>query len=368
MGKLRSAVVILLFVCGLATVGYGEQRKTRIFVVSSYDREYLWSQSTNKGVCSALLDFKFIDNQKQADQYSQNDFLETDKLVIKKAWMDTRRKSTKKEIAVSCARIIDEINAFKPDAILLGDDNATNYIGNPFMDTDIPVVFWGVDGTPLKFGLVDSIEHPGHNITGVYQPGYAKDCLEYLKMLVPEAKTFVILSDSSETGRAKAKIIQELARAGKLPMTLTDTILTNSFVEWKAAASGLQDSVDAFFLLNHNTLVDDGGNKIEQLKAGAWYLAHIKKPECAPEEQFVLEGALIAVDDSGFKQGYEAVRFVNLILRENKNPAELAVITPSRGAIIVNRARAKMLGIEVSGKTFIEEFVDTSVALDKYPQ
>ena len=42
---------------------------------------------------------------------------------------------------------------------------------------DTPVVFWGVNGRPLKYGLLDSLERPGHNVTGVYQAGYLEECL-----------------------------------------------------------------------------------------------------------------------------------------------------------------------------------------------
>lgn len=130
----------------------------------------------------------------------------------------------------------------------------------------------------------------------------------------------------------------------------------------------LQNKVDAFFVVNHNTLKDEQGNPVDQLKAGAWYLRNIKKPECSPEKQFVQEGMLLVVDDSGFKQGYEAVRMAHMILREKKEPKDITVIAPTRGAIIVNRQRAQMLGINLSGKDFIEEYIDKALALEKYPQ
>lgn len=140
--KIMKTLLILIFIFCFNLVGYGQQ-KTRIFVVSSYHREYLWSQDTNAGVCAALLDFKFLDNKAQTDEYTQNDFVETEKTIVKKAWMDTKRKSAKNEIAQATAKIVEAIKEFKPDLILLGDDNATNYIGTQFIDTNIPVVFWG---------------------------------------------------------------------------------------------------------------------------------------------------------------------------------------------------------------------------------
>ncbi|MFH1398168.1 MAG: ABC transporter substrate binding protein [Candidatus Omnitrophota bacterium] len=366
--KLEKIIFVLLFVFGLVSVSYGEPKKIRIFVVSSYHREYLWSQDTHKGVCAALLDFKFLDNKAQTDEYTQNDYLKTDKIVIKKAWMDTKRKSAKNEIAQATAKIVEEINEFKPDLILLGDDNAVNYIGNQFIDTDIPVVFWGINGIPLKYGLLDSLERPGHNVTGVYQSGYEREALEYLKKLVPEIKTLAVLSDDSETGRAKVKKIENFAEEGSLPFKLVESVVTNSYLEWQSAALRLQNKIDAFFISNHNTLKDEQGNPVDQLKAGAWYLRNIMKPDCGHEKQFVQEGILLVVDDSGFKQGYEAVRMAYMILHEKKDPASIPVIAPTRGAVMVNRERALMLGIDLSGKDFIEEYTDKALALEIYPQ
>ncbi len=358
----------LLSVFCLASARCEAAEKTRLFVVSSYHREYLWSQDTQKGLCAALKDFKFVESDSQLDEFTKNDFLETDTLVIKKVWMDTKRRNGKTEMATASERIAEEIKTFKPDLILLGDDNATRYIGNQFIDASLPVVFWGVNGNPLKYSLVDSIERPGHNITGVYQPGYYKEGLERLKQLYPSLKTLAILSDDSETGRSHEKAIEELIKNGRLPLILVESFRTNSFSEWKTNTLRLAEKVDAFFVVNHSTFKDDSGKPVDQLEAAAWYLTHIHKPEVTPEKQMVQEGLLIAADDSGFKQAYEAVRLADAILHGKKDPSSIPIVAPTRGAIIVNRQRAKALGIDLSEKGVIEETIDTSLALEKYPQ
>ncbi len=76
----------------------------------------------------------------------------------------------------------------------------------------------------------------------------------------------------------------------------------------------------------------------------------------------------MVVDDSGFKQGYEAVKTAYQILIKRKNPANIPVHAPERGPVIVNRQRANMLGVDISGKAFIEEFFDNALALEKYPK
>jgi len=368
MKRLFRIISVFLFAgCFLSPISARDE-KFLIFFLSTYHREYLWSQHTQKGVCAGLLEFKFLDGKEQADEFTAKDFVETPTAVIKKVWMNTKVRSKKEEINAASVRIAEEIREFKPGIILLGDDNATNYIGNQFIDSTIPVVFWGVDGTPMKYGLLDSIGHPGHNITGVYQPGYYQETLEYLKKLLPGIRTFAILSDDSETGRAKTKVIAKRAEEGVLPLKLEETVLTNSFPEWQAAVLRLKDKVDAFFIVNHNTLKDEKGDSLDPLKVASWYLQNVKKPEATMEKQFVEEGMLIAVDDSGFKQGYEAVRMAHLILHERKDPASLPSIAPERGPVTINRQRADMLGIDLANKGVLEVFIDKALALEKYPK
>ena len=363
-----SAGMALFFLTGISPMVYGDAGKLRIFVVSSYHREYLWSQDTNKGLCAAFRDFKFLDNDQQVAAYTKNDLVETDTVVIRKAWMDTKRKNNKDEIAATTNAVINEIKLFKPDLVFLGDDNATNFIGAHLYSTAVPVVFWGVDFNPSAYGYLDSMAHPGHNVTGVYQSGYFKESLDVLKKLYPDLKTFAILSDGSETGKAKSREIASLAAKGQLPLQLVDQVATNSFTEWQDRTRELQDKVDAFFVVNHGSLKGDDGTSVDSLKAGAWYLSNIKKPEAAPEKQFVQEGALVTVDDSGYKQAYEAGRMADRILHQKKNPADIAVIAPTRGRIIVNRQRAVTLGLDLLKNDFIEEFIERSAALEKYPQ
>ena len=168
--------------------------------------------------------------------------MESSRAVIRKWWMDTKRHNTLAEIKVTVAKIMRELDAFAPDIVLLGDDNATNYVGNQYIDGGTPVVFWGVNGNPLKYGLIDSIEHPGHNVTGVYQAGYLKEGVSWLTQLLPDVKTIAVLSDDSETGRAKAKGLQRLAREGELPVTL---VTPSSPVPWQPGRRGLWNSSPA---------------------------------------------------------------------------------------------------------------------------
>lgn len=366
----RRAVLIDLSAAGLIATAGGlakattPSKKKRIFIVSSYDRRYIWSQSTQKGANAAMRKFGYLDNDQQAAQLLRDDKVESSRAVIQKEWMDSKRKDSRTDLANATTRIMSALTAFKPDLVLLGDDNAARYIGAQLLDTRTPVVFWGVNGLPLKYGLVESMDAPGRNVTGVWQSGYHKESLDLLKRLVPKAKTFAILACDSESSRPNVKMIEQLAQRGELPLQLVDRVMTNSLDEFKSRALELAKRVDAFVVLNHDTLRDAKGNHVDMLDVGRWYLTNIKIPEASHEDQFVLEGMLLTANDSGFNQGHLAVEMAYSILDRGLNPARMAVRTPERGPYLVNRNRAKALGIKLDDALYlIDEVIDTSLAL-----
>jgi ABC-type uncharacterized transport system substrate-binding protein len=363
---LSRAILLLLLVLLLAPRLQAQDKPgpKRIFIVSSYDRAYIWSKSTQQGVNAAMRKYGYLTTDQQAREFLRTDRLQTDKVVLRKMWMDTKRRGGTLEMAASTTAIMQEIRKFAPDLVMLGDDNAANYIGNQLLDSKVPVVFWGINGLPLRYGLIDKLEAPGRNVTGVWQSGYHKESLDLLKRLVPKAKTFGILACDSESTRPNIKMIEQLDRRGVLPFKLVDKVVTNSYEDFQAGALALARKVDVLFVLNHDTLRDRRGRHVDMLTAGRWYLNNIKIPEASHEDQFVLEGMLLTANDSGYNQGFVAFEMAYGILEQGLNPARMAVRTPERGPYLVNRNRARALGIRLDESMYlIDEIVDKSLAL-----
>jgi len=359
-------VVVVLGLC-LVSIGYGspkkEPAKKRIVVVSSYHREYVWSQETNEGFCAAMLKFGYFDDKTQAGEYTKNDAVETSKVIVKKLWLDAKRKKSREEKVEMTVHITKAIKEFKPDLIFLGDDDAAQYIGDQFLDTKIPIVFWGVNNTPVKYGLVDRPDRPGHNVTGIFQPGYYVESLDLLKKIAPSLKTFAVLTDDTTAGRSHYKAIEYLAQQGVLPLALKETVITGDYEVFKSSALELQKTVDAFFIAQYSSLRDKSGNYVSAFEVAAWYIANIKIPETSEQGQFVRQGMLCGADDSGYNQGYEAVAVAHEILAKGANPATYPVRAPKRGVLIANRQRAAMLGITLTPEMGIEEYVEKAAAL-----
>lgn len=327
---------------------HAQDAPARIAVVSSYHPEMVWVQEVHKGRCAALLESGYL-NADEIATYSKTDRVEGNKCVIQKWWMDTKRLNERRQIADSLVRIVAAIDTFKPDVILLGDDNAANYIGNHYLDTGIPVVFCGVNGLPIKYGLVETIDRPGHNVTGIYQTGYHADAIRVLKQLDPEIKRLALLSDDSPTGRAILKSFRNAVRKSNSDLKIVATIQTNSYSKLQRMVKEV--SVDAFFLGTLFTLKDDDDKPVSDDEAYQWYVTNIKVAEIATNRDAVNAGGLFCVEDAGSNQGRESVNVAARILR-GESPASIGCYTPGPGPVIFNNARLTNLGITADPKSF----------------
>ena len=366
MTLLKALAVLLAGLC-LASVCYGAPEnspgKKRLLVVSSYHREYRLSQQSNEGFCAAMLKLGYFDRKDQADDYTKNDHVETSKVVIKKMWMDSKRKNSSADKEEMSIKIYRAAQDFMPDLIFLGDDNAADYIGRKYLDSHVPIVFWGLNNNPAKYGLLDRADKPGHNVTGVYQSGYYVESLQLLKSTVPDVTTFAVLSDNTPSGRSHTKKIKYYARKSALPLTLVETVSTSDYEQWKKKALELQEKVDAFFTAQYSGLKDKKGNYVPTSKVANWYVSHIKIPEAAGFKFIIEEGMLCGVDDSHYNQGYEAALIAHDILAKGANPASYPPRTPDRGPLMVNKKRAEMLGIKLTQDMGIEEYIEEASAL-----
>lgn len=74
---LASLVMAAILVAPNAIQAETAFNRHRIFIVSSYDRDYLWSQSTHRGVVAAMRQHGYLESTEQAESFAAADYLES---------------------------------------------------------------------------------------------------------------------------------------------------------------------------------------------------------------------------------------------------------------------------------------------------
>ena len=203
----------------------------------------------------------------------------------------------------------------------------------------IPVVF-GVGDDPVQLGLVESLAHPGGNLTGVttLSGELGSKRLELLRELVPTAALVgVLVNPTNVNAEAVLKDLQTAARAVGLQIHLlrasTEHEIESAFATLlELRTEGLMVGTDPFF-----------NSRSEQLARLA--LRHAV-PTVFQFREFAVAGGLMSYGGS-ITEVYRLVGiYVGRILKGEK-PAELPVQQVTKVELLINLKTAKALGLNV---------------------
>jgi ABC-type uncharacterized transport system substrate-binding protein len=203
----------------------------------------------------------------------------------------------------------------------------------------IPIVF-SIGADPIELGLVASFNHPGGNVTGMFQFNNALlvKRLEMMRELVPGAALIGLLVDPSgaETQRRSASLLEAARAVGQRILVLS---ATNQEQFEEVFATAVRERIDA--LLVGNAVVFTNGR--EHLVALA---ARYAVPASYEYREFVAAGGLLSYGASHTNEYRQVGVYVGRVLKGEK-PADMPVTQTTKFELVVNLKTAKALGLNV---------------------
>jgi ABC-type uncharacterized transport system substrate-binding protein len=204
----------------------------------------------------------------------------------------------------------------------------------------IPIVFF-VGTDPVESGLVQSLNRPGENITGVslIDVEVVAKRIQLLHELMPTATSFALLVNPKNpiTSRAETREAQLAANALGLHLLVLEAGISGDIPDTIAAfvrqqASALLVSNDILFSTVQDQLID---------------LAMRHKIVLSiPEVLAVRKGALLAYAPDVMAAWREVGVYAGRILKGEK-PSDLPVQRSVKVSLIINLKTAKALGLQV---------------------
>ncbi len=332
------AMVFPLIFCTTAAAS----SKPLVYIVNSYNpATFGWTQEIVDGFTKGLAQKGMVKNIHYTTATMNIDaFVNSSEAALEKV----------------AGEILADIKAKQPALILTTDDDALHWVGLKIKN--IPVVFNGVNGNPshyLESPLLNSMDKPGHNVTGVYQTSYFKQSLDFLLKVKPDAKTYAVITDETTTGHALFDQFMEIKSTFLL--TMKDKLISKDFGAWKEKIKSWQGNVDFMFLLSANA-VNDGGKTIGQGEVGAWIAENSMIPDTCPWGFQVQSGILMAATDSGEQQGVYSADMAADILSGKAKPGEIAITTPEFGVPALNGTRAGKMNLDMP-QDLLDAFVNS---------
>jgi putative tryptophan/tyrosine transport system substrate-binding protein len=227
---------------------------------------------------------------------------------------------------------VDVIVAFEDKSIRAAQD-ATAQPGN-----QIPVVFLH-PSDPVRDGLVESLSHPGGNLTGVFgaRDPVAKQ-LELYQQVMPGLRRLLTLVDPTDA--ATSPLLSQARDAAKQLGVVLDIREASAEADLERVFHSLAPGeVDGAFLLSPSLRLNFSKVTIELATAA-------NLPVQAHRKEWVEQGALFSLGVDVGPVGSAGARFVDSILKGTP-PADLPVEEVPRVEFAINLKRAAELGIQV---------------------
>jgi putative ABC transport system substrate-binding protein len=205
--------------------------------------------------------------------------------------------------------------------------------------TTIPIVF-SVGDDPINTGLVDSLNRPGGNITGVYQftVGLEAKRLGLLHEMVPKATSIAVLVHQNFPGaETQLRDVQEVAPRLGVQLLVLRASSENDF---NAAFSTLVQQRAGALLVCASPFFY---TRREQLVVLA---ARHAVPAIYEFRDFAEAGGLMSYGTRLADSYRQAGVYTGRILK-GARPAELPVVQVTRFEFVINLNTAKALGMEV---------------------
>jgi len=293
----RRKVTTLFLVIFFSFLVWANLTKPRIMIIHSYATDFMWVREINQG----------FDRIFKGRPY-----------MIRWYYLDTKRnpeEDYKTRIGAACRR---EVERWRPDILILIDDNAQSMVGSSFINRpDISIIFTGLNATAEKYGYDKAT-----NVTGMLERIPFKAVHEAFSLINSKAR-FIHICDSSETSKA---IQAELEEFDWKPLKLVETKLCPTFDDWKADVMTANASADFLLITHYHTIKDATGRVMRPREVLDWTRANATVPLIGCWDFFVEDGGMLAVSVSPFEQGEEAAKMAVQMIEKGKKPKDMPPI------------------------------------------
>ena len=312
---MKNRIYLLIFLVGTFFSSCNSRNKSdepaRIFYVNSYHTGYGSSDDVMQGIEETLKD---------------------ENIELKTFFMDTKRKSSNQEIQASAKKALSEIKKFKPEVLIVSDDNALKYLVVPhFNNTELPVVFFGVNWSAAQY-------NPGKNVTGMLEVLPLRDCLSEVIFNYPESRMLAVLSENSLSEENNKTLLDTLYRS--LEIT-PEYFLADNFEEWKEFFLQANKNADIIYMPTNGAIKNWNDEEAKSLVE-----EHLEIPAITCDD-FMMPYVVFGLTKVAKEQGEWAAKTA-LEITGGKKPAEFPITKNKQTKAYINQKLAEKIDFNLT--------------------
>ena len=204
----------------------------------------------------------------------------------------------------------------------------------------VPTVFISI-GFPVEGGYVQSLAHPGGNMTGITTEAASETNgkrLQLLKEIVPDLNRVAVLRDvDNRSAQFEWTALDQAARELGLTLVFVDV---KSADELETAFAGMKKSKAEALFVYRTALTFVAGKQIADLAIAA-HLA-----SCHSFREAVMAGGLVSLGPDRLAMIRPAAAQIDKIIR-GTSPGEIPVEQPTRYELCINLKTARLLNLTI---------------------
>ncbi len=235
-------------------------------------------------------------------------------------------------------KIEETINSLLPQVDLLVVWGNAGTAAKKFA-AGLPTVFISI-GFPVESGLVQSLAHPGGNMTGIAAEAALEingKRLQILKEIVPGLKRVAFLRDFADNDRFELIALDQAARELGLSLIRVDI---KSADDLEPAFAGMKVSKAEALFVTRTALTFNLGKQIADLALAAYL------PSCHSFRPAVFVGGLVSLDADRVAMIRPAAAQIDKIIK-GASPGDIPVEQPTRFELYINLNTARLLNLTI---------------------
>jgi putative ABC transport system substrate-binding protein len=232
-------------------------------------------------------------------------------------------------------RLGAELAALPVDVLVTASTAAATALAQT--TTTIPIVFVGTFD-PIAAGLVDSLDHPGRNLTGIagFQADIARKWVSQLREIAPGVTEMVIFSNPASVSSAALAGWKAVASQS----VSVSELHVDAVADIEPAVADVAKNPHAGMIVVPHTF------PLANREAVVEAMAKHRAPAMYGVAEMVRAGGLVSYGQDLAAQWRMSAMYIDKIVHGTK-PADLPVQYATKYALAINKGAAKRLGLEV---------------------
>lgn len=326
-------IAIICFFSLFTDFQYAEAKtKFKCFLIHSY-QEGSWTVGSSNGVKNAFK-AKGLNVSIQEKIYDYYAYL----------------KLTELEKKEKNQNIVKEVVGFKPDLIIVFDDEATDSLINELNKLKIPIVLSGInkEKSDLSWWLPNN--HKERYFTGIFERYPFEQSVKLLHKINPKIKKLSILTGANESAKTVTGQLEGFFNKNNneyLGIRLEHTFMSSDWSSWQESIKNYKGNDKAFWIVSPWDVRDENGLEVSLSVIANYYHKHSKLPNLAIVSVNQQLGFLASFAVSPEDLGYQAAEIGFKILLSGTNPRSIKFEENKVIRFVINKKRSDELGYKL---------------------